>query len=88
MSEEKQIKEFNAYKKALINHDWEDSDSSFYEWVDIEAKHDISPDSEYLKEFQEIWTGKAENFSKKMNILEWERQRSFYRNLCAYGKLW
>ena len=76
------------YKNALRRHDWVDSDASFYRWVAIEAEHDISPNSAYFKEFGAIWSGKAENYSQKMNIKEWEGQRAFYRNLCAYGVYW
>ena len=76
------------YKNALRKHDWEDSDASFYRWVAIEAEHDISPNSEYFKEFSAIWSGKAENYVQKMDIKEWEGQRAFYRNLCAYGVYW
>ena len=76
------------YKNALRRHDWVDSDASFYRWVAIEAEHDISPNSAYFKEFGAIWSGKAENYSQKMDIKEWEGQRAFYRNLCAYGVYW
>ncbi len=76
------------YKNALRKHDWVDSDASFYRWVAIEAEHDISPNSAYFKEFGAIWSGKAENYSQKMNIKEWEGQRAFYSNLCAYGVYW
>ena len=76
------------YKAALRKHDWEDSDASFYRWVALEAEHEISPNSAYFKEFGDIWSGKAENYAQKMNIKEWEGQRAFYRNLCAYGVYW
>ena len=76
------------YKNALRKHEWVDSDASFYKWVAIEAEHDISPNSVYFKEFGAIWSGKAENYSQKMDIKEWEGQRAFYRNLCAYGVYW
>lgn len=76
------------YKAALRKHDWEDSDASFYRWVAIEAEHDISPNSDYFKEFGAVWSGKAENYAEKMDIKEWEGQRAFYRNLCAYGVIW
>ena len=76
------------YKAALRKHDWEDSDSSFYRWVALEAEHEISPNSEYFKEFGAIWSGKAENYAQKMDIKEWEGQRAFYTNLCAYGVYW
>ena len=76
------------YKAALRKHDWDDSDASFYRWVALEAEHEISPNSAYFKEFGDIWSGKAENYAQKMNIKEWEGQRAFYRNLCAYGVYW
>ncbi len=76
------------YKAALRKHDWDDSDSSFYRWVALEAEHEISPNSAYFKEFGAIWSGKAENYAQKMDIKEWEGQRAFYRNLCAYGVYW
>ena len=77
---------YEKYIKALREHNWEDSDYQFYKWVDIEATHEISPDNKYFKEFQAIWSGKAENYSQRMDIIEWESKRQFYRNLCAYGK--
>jgi len=73
------------YKKALKEHDWEDSDASFYRWVAIEAEHDISPNSQFFKEFYAIWTGKDMN---EWWWKEWEGHRAFYRNLCAYSVLW
>ncbi len=76
------------YKNALRKHDWEDSDASFYRWVAIEGNHNISPNSDFFKEFGEIWSGKADNYAQKMDIKEWEKHRAFYRNLCAYGVYW
>ena len=76
------------YKAALRKHDWYDSDASFYRWVAIEAEHDISPNSAFFKEFGAIWSGKAENYVQKMDSAIWERNRSFYRSLCAYGVYW
>ena len=76
------------YKNALRKHDWEDSDAGFYRWVAIEAGHVCSPDNEYFKEFEAIWSGKAENYCQKMETKVWEKHRAFYKNLCAYGKYW
>ena len=76
------------YKNALRKHDWYDSDASFYRWVAIEAGHVCSPDNEYFKEFEAIWSGKAENYCQKMETKVWEKHRAFYKNLCAYGKYW
>jgi len=76
------------YKKALKEHDWEDSDASFYRWVAIEAEHDISPNSQFFKEFYAIWTGKDMKYFEKMDMGVWEGHRAFYRNLCAYSVLW
>tara|TARA_A100001388_G_C28587386_1_gene411815 strand:- start:141 stop:722 length:582 start_codon:yes stop_codon:yes gene_type:complete len=74
------------YKNALRKHDWSDCDASFYKWVAIESEHECSPDSFYYKEFLAIWSGKVENYAKKMDIKEFEKNRNFYRNLCVYGK--
>ena len=76
------------YKNALRKHDWVDRDAAFYRGVAIEGNHDISPNSDYFKEFGAVWSGKAENYVQKMNMEEWEYQRAFYRNLCAYGVYW
>jgi len=76
------------YKNALRKHDWEDSDASFYRWVAIEAEHDISPNSQFFKEFYAIWTGKDMTYFEKMDMDVWEGHRAFYRNLCAYGVFW
>jgi len=73
------------YKNALRKHDWEDSDASFYRWVAIEAEHDISPNSQFFKEFYAIWTGKDMKYFEKMDMDVWEGHRAFYRNLCAYN---
>jgi len=77
--------EEKKYLKDLRKLEWEDNDHHFYQWVAVEANHECSPDNEYMKEFQSIWTGKAENFPEKMNIREWENKRAFYRQLCAYS---
>ena len=76
------------YKAALRKHDWKDSDASFYRWVAIEAEHDISPNSQFFKEFYAIWTGKDMKYFEKMDMGVWEGHRAFYRNLCAYNVLW
>ena len=83
-----EVMAIRKYKAALRKHDWNDVDAGFYRWVAIEAEHDISPNSDYFKEFGAVWCGKAENYVQKMNSKEWEGQRAFYRNLCAYGSLW
>ncbi|MBT6711613.1 MAG: hypothetical protein HOB22_07855 [Candidatus Marinimicrobia bacterium] len=83
-----EVMAIRKYKAALRKHDWNDADAGFYRWVAIEAEHDISPNSDYFKEFGAVWCGKAENYVQKMNSKEWEEQRAFYRNLCAYGSLW
>ena len=73
------------YKSALRKHDWNDNNGSFYRWVAIEAEHEGSPDCEFYKEFRDIWSGKAEDYTQKMDTDVWEKHRNFYRNLCAYG---
>ena len=69
------------YKSALRKHDWNDNNGSFYRWVALEAEHG----SEFYKEFGDIWSGKAEDYTQKMDTDVWEKHRNFYRNLCAYG---
>ena len=76
------------YKNALRKHDWNDTDASFYRWVVIQSDHDISPNSQFFKEFVLICGGKVENYAKKMDIDEWRKHRKFYRNLCAHGVSW
>jgi len=88
---EKKTHAFNKtehYKTALKGLSWEDDDASFYEWVAVEATHECTPQHAVFKEFQSIWTGKAENYAQKMDSTEWDEKRAFYTNLCAYGKLW
>ena len=79
---------FNEYIKALKQLNWEDNDTDFYKWIAVEAGHECTPQHAVFKEFQTIWTGKAENYHQKMDSTEWEEKRAFYTNLCAYGSLW
>ena len=74
------------YEKALRKHDWENSDAGFYRWLEMESKHECSPNHQILKELNLVWTGKAENFAQKMDIKEWEEHRAAYGMLCLYGK--
>ncbi len=73
------------YIKALKKHNWADNKTGFYKWLAIEAEYECSPNHIVLKELNEVWTGKAENYAQKMDIKEWEKHRAFYKNLCAYG---
>ena len=75
-----------AYEKALRKHDWENSDGGFYRWLELESKHECSPNHEVLKELNLVWTGKAENWVNKMDKDEWEKHRAAYGMLCLYGK--
>jgi len=87
----KKIKKENAienYKAALRALSWEDDDASFYKWIEVEATHECTPQHAVFKEFQSIWTGKAENYAQKMDSEEWDKKRAFYTNLCAYGTMW
>ena len=74
------------YEKALRKHDWENSDGGFYGWLELESKHECSPNHEVLKELNLVWTGKAENWVNKMDKDEWEKHRAAYGMLCLYGK--
>lgn len=74
------------YEKALRKHDWENSDAGFYRWLEMESKHECSPNHQILKELNLVWTGKAENYVEKMDIKEWEEHRAAYGMLCIYGK--
>ena len=78
--------EIKQYEKALREHDWENSDGGFYRWLELESKHECSPNHEVLKELNLIWTGKAENWENKMDKDEWEKHRAAYGMLCLYGK--
>ena len=83
----KQDKEENPekyYKKALKKLSWEDSRKGFYEWVAVQAEYECAPNHEYFKEFQDIWTGKADNYSSKMDVDEFEKHNTFYNRLCEY----
>ena len=74
------------YEKALRKHDWENSDAGFYRWLEMESKHECSPNHQILKELNLVWTGKAENYVEKMDIKKWEEHRAAYAMLCLYGK--
>ena len=74
------------YEKALRKHDWENSDAGFYRWLQMESEHECSPNHQVLKQLNLVWTGKAENFSQKMDLKEWEKHRAAYGMLCIYGK--
>jgi len=82
----KQIDPRKLYEKALRKHDWENSDGGFYRWLELESKHECSPNHEVLKELNLIWTGKAENWVNKMDNDEWEKHRAAYGMLCLYGE--
>ena len=84
LKEDKEANPEKYYKKALKKLSWEDSRKGFYEWLAVQAEHECAPNHEYFKEFQAIWTGKADNFSSKMDIDEFEKHNSFYNRLCEY----
>jgi hypothetical protein len=72
------------YKKALKKIKWDGSRQGFYEWVAVQAEYECAPNHEYFKDFQDIWTGKAENYSSKMDVEEFEKHSKFYNRLCEY----
>ena len=78
--------ERKQYSFALRKHDWENSDGGFYRWLELESKHECSPNHEVLKELNLVWTGKAEDWANKMDKDEWEKYRAAYGMLCLYGK--
>ena len=84
LKEDKEANPEKYYKKALKKLSWEDSRKGFYEWLAVQAEHECAPNHEYFKEFQAIWTGKADNFSSKMDIDEFEKHNTFYNRLCEY----
>lgn len=73
------------YEKALRKHNWENSDRGFYMWLELESKHECSPNHEVLKELNMVWTGKAENWVNKMDKDEWEKHRAAYGMLCLHS---
>ena len=75
------------YKRDLKKLDWDESDRGFYNWLAVQTAHECAPNHEYFKEFEAIWTGKAPDFSSKMDSAEFDRNRKFYDRLCDYGKL-
>jgi len=75
------------YKRDLKKLDWDESDRGFYSWLAVQTAHECAPKHEYFKEFEAIWTGKAPDFSSKMDPEEFDRNRKFYDRLCDYGKL-
>ena len=84
LKEDKEANPEKYYKKALKKLSWEDSRKGFYEWLAVQAEYECAPNHEYFKEFQAIWTGKADNFSSKMDINEFEKHNTFYNRLCEY----
>ena len=75
------------YRRDLKKLDWEESDKGFYSWLAVQTAHECAPKHEYFKEFEAIWTGKAVDFSSRMDPEEFDRNRKFYDRLCDYGKL-
>ena len=86
MSVRNKSNEEKKYNKDLRNLEWLDTDYHFYKWIDVEVKHKCSPNHNYYKVFKSIWTGKAENYSDRMNMKEWEENRIFYKKLCGYSR--
>ena len=86
LKEDKEANPEKYYKKALKKLSWDDSRTGFYEWLTVQAEHECAPDNDYFKEFQDIWTGKAENFSSKMDTKIWEKHFNLYIGLCKYSE--
>ena len=84
LKEDREANPEKYYKKALKKLSWDDSRKGFYEWLAVQAEYECAPNHEYFKEFQDIWTGKADNFSSKMDIDEFEKHSKFYNRLCEY----
>ena len=84
LKEDREANPEKYYKKALKKLSWDDSRKGFYEWLAVQAEYECAPNHEYFKEFQAIWTGKADNFSSKMDIDEFEKHSKFYNRLCEY----
>ena len=78
------------YKNALRKHDWVNNKEGFYKWLAIESAYEISPNHIEIKELNDIWTGKVENWAQKMidneNIIKWNEYKATYDTLCIYGK--
>ena len=85
LKEDKEANPEKYYKKALKKLSWDDSRSGFYEWLAVQAEHECAPEHDYFKDFQDIWTGKAENFSSKMDTKIWEKHFNLYIGLCKYS---
>ena len=90
--EEKKAKDMIAnpikyYKRALKKLSWSEDDQSFYDWLAVQATHQCAPNHEYLKEFYEIWTGRAPGFADMMDSKEFDRQKRFYIHLAQYKNL-
>jgi len=75
------------YKRALKKLSWGDGDTSFYDWLAVQAKHTCAPNHAYLKGFYEIWTGRAPGFATMMDSVEFDRQKQFYIHLAQYKNL-
>ena len=84
---DKQANPEKYYRRDLKKLDWEESDKGFYSWLAVQTAHECAPKHEYFKEFEAIWTGKAVDFSSRMDLEEFDRNRKFYDRLCDYGKL-
>ncbi len=86
IKEDKEAHPEKYYKKSLKKLSWDDSRTGFYEWLAVQAEHECAPEHDYFKEFQDIWTGKADDYSNKMNIDEWEKHFNLYIGLCKYSE--
>lgn len=86
IKEDKEAHPEKYYKKSLKKLSWDDSRTGFYEWLAVQAEHECAPEHDYFKEFQDIWTGKADDYSSKMNIDEWEKHFNLYIGLCKYSE--
>jgi|APSaa5957512535_1039671.scaffolds.fasta_scaffold12791_6 hypothetical protein len=86
IKEDKEAHPEKYYKKSLKKLSWDDSRTGFYEWLAVQAEHECAPEHDYFKEFQDIWTGKADDYSNKMNIDEWENHFNLYIGLCKYSE--
>jgi hypothetical protein len=84
LKEDREANPEKYYKKALKKLSWDDSRKGFYEWLAVQAEYECAPNHEYFKEFQDIWTGKADNYSSKMDVEEFEKHNTFYNRLCEY----
>jgi hypothetical protein len=85
--EELEQKNKDIYMKSIKNHNWNDNDSDFYKWLDIEGKNGDNSCLDLLKIWSdpEILAGVMKNSPDfDIEMKKWNVKRDIYRYLCKF----